>query len=121
MEIVDANVIVRYLLNDHEQHSKDAVSILEKKEVNIPFEVLAEVVYVLEKVYKIPRKQIEQALTILLEYPNIQTNNKDIFFNSIHIYATLNIDFVDSLLVAYNNQTGATIHTFDKKILKLCD
>lgn len=120
MEIVDANIILRYLLNDNKTFAKTSGEILEQNEIHVPFEVLAEVVYVLEKVYKVPKKNIHEALSTLIRYPNIQTNNKDIFIQAIYIFQSMNIDFVDSLLVAYNHQTNATIYTYDKKLKKLC-
>ncbi len=55
MKIADANIVLRYLLNDKEGLVEKATDILEKKEVFIPNEVIAEVVYVLEKVYNVRR------------------------------------------------------------------
>ncbi|MDZ7775731.1 MAG: PIN domain-containing protein [Bacteroidales bacterium] len=49
IEIIDANIILRYLLNDHEGFSKKSVKIIEQMDIFLPFEVCAEVVYVLEK------------------------------------------------------------------------
>lgn len=120
MKIADANIILRYLLNDHETFSKEAISIIEENTIHLPFEVLAEVVYVLEKVYNVPRLNIHNALKVLIDYPNLQTNNKAIFINAIEIFHTHSIDFVDSILIAYNHQTNATIFSFDKKLKKLC-
>lgn len=39
---------------------------------------------------------------------------------ALKIYHAENIDFVDAILVAYNHKMGATIHSFDKKLNKLC-
>ncbi|QSQ10284.1 hypothetical protein H0A61_02685 [Koleobacter methoxysyntrophicus] len=50
MKIVDANIVLRYLLDDAEELSEKAAEILENNEVFLPNEVIAEVVYVLEKV-----------------------------------------------------------------------
>ncbi|MCK9453166.1 MAG: PIN domain-containing protein [Bacteroidales bacterium] len=55
MQIVDANIILRYLLNDHAAHFNAAVEIIENNTIFVPFEVAAEVVYVLEKVYQVLR------------------------------------------------------------------
>ena len=119
MEIVDANIILRYLLNDHEALSTKSRKIIEKKNIFIPFEVCAEVVYVLEKVYSVPRNKIEQALILLTNYPNISTNNNKVVKQALNIYYHENIDFVDSILAAYNRIEGDSIHTFDKKLNKL--
>ena len=64
MEIIDANILHRYLYNDHESFSKKSVIIIEQKNIHFPFEVCAEVVYVLEKVYNVPRKDIINSLTM---------------------------------------------------------
>ena len=71
MNIVDANVILRYLLNDIKDLAEKAAQLLESEEVYIPNEITAEVVYVLEKVYKVEREDIASAITELLGYSNI--------------------------------------------------
>jgi len=120
MEIVDANIVLRYLLNDNEILSKKSKRILENNNVHLPFEVCAEIVYVLEKVYNVSRENILNALSILLEYPNIATSEKAVLIEALKIYHADNVDFVDSILIAYNHKLGAIIHSFDKKVNKLC-
>lgn len=120
MEIVDANVILRYLLKDHQSFYGKSREIIDNREITIPFEVIAEVVYVLEKVYKVPRKKITEALTVLHNYSNIHSFNKDVVFKGLEIYEIEKIDFVDALLVGYNQIQSYQIHTFDKKLKKLC-
>lgn len=78
MEIIDANYILRYLLNDMEEQYQQACSIIENKSIFIPGEIIAEVVYVLQKVYKIPNKDIVKSLSMLLRYDNIKINDIDI-------------------------------------------
>lgn len=50
-KLIDANVILRYLLEDHPQLSPEAKKVIESGAYTLP-EVLAEVVYVLKGVYK---------------------------------------------------------------------
>ena len=38
MQLVDANVILRYILWDHESLAEQAQAIIEREEVEIPFE-----------------------------------------------------------------------------------
>lgn len=120
MEICDANIVLRYLLNDHEKFSKRSGKILENNPVHLPFEVCAEVVYVLEKVYNVPRGDIRNALGLLIDYPNISISNKTVLKEALKVYQVDNIDFVDAILIAYNHELGAMIHSFDKKLNKLC-
>lgn len=120
MEIADANIILRYLLNDHKAFSARSKKIIEQKTIHLPFEVCAEVVYVLDKVYAVPRNKIEDALTLLIDYPNISTNNDYVIKKALKVYNQEHIDFVDAILVAYYTLEGITIHSFDKKLNKLC-
>lgn len=50
MQIADANIVLRYVLNDHPELSMCAAEILEYQDVVVPVEVICEVVYVLQKV-----------------------------------------------------------------------
>ncbi len=116
MKIVDANVVLRYLLNDNEDQTRLATNYLEQNKVFIPIEIIAEIVYVLERLYKINRKEISSKLTSLITYPNILNDNKDLIYESFKIYAARKIDFVDCILFSYKLVQGAEILTFDKKI-----
>ena len=58
MQKIDANIVLRYLLNDHEECSPLAREIIDKNIVEVPVEVLCEVVYVLTGNYEIDRKTV---------------------------------------------------------------
>lgn len=62
-KLIDANVILRYLLGDHPQMSKEAKKIIEDGAFTLP-EVLAEVIYVLKGVYKVERPEITKTLSV---------------------------------------------------------
>ena len=74
MQYLDANVILRYILSDNSELSVKAADIIEKEEIEIPFEIIAEVVYVLLGVYKVNKKEIQNSIIGLFEYPNISIN-----------------------------------------------
>lgn len=57
MEMLDTNMILRYLLNDNEQMADEAEKIIRKGSVRVTMEVIAEVVYVLKGVYSIRTRQ----------------------------------------------------------------
>ena len=84
MQIVDANIILRYLLKDIEELHTKAVQIIENKQIHILFEVIAEVVYVFEKNYEVPRSEIKETLSTLLNYPNISTLNINILHEAFN-------------------------------------
>lgn len=118
MRIVDANIILRYLLDDDQQLTAQATRILERGTVHAPFEVLAEVVYVMQGVYGVPRSEVSSTLGLFIKLPNITTNNSAVFVEALGLYAEKGFDFVDALLCAYHRVDGHEIETFDKKLKK---
>lgn len=119
MKIVDANIILRFLLNDVEELSEKATEILENNEVFIPNEVIAEIVYVLEKVYGVKNDEINYTLMRLFKHDNIKVSDLDIIEEALDLYGRRRFDFVDTLLYGYNKIKGYKVYTFDKKLNKL--
>ena len=78
MAFIDANYILRYLLEDHPKQFLIVKEVIENNEISLSDFILAEVVYVLEKVYSVPRKDIRFALESLLEYKNLILENKNV-------------------------------------------
>jgi len=118
MSLVDANVVLRYLLDDHAVLSTKAADILEKHTVTMPVEVGCEVVYVLQKVYAVERRVIQQQLGDLLKEGLVSMERPDVFLKALECYGDSTLDFVDSLLWAYQLLDGQAIFTFDDKLLK---
>jgi len=121
LKIADANIVLRYLLNDTEELEEKATEILEKNEVFLPNEVIAEVVYVLEKVYEVKNDEISDTLKELFEYDNIELSDLALLEAALDLYGNKQLDFVDTLLYAYNKVKGYRIYTFDKKLKKLLE
>ncbi len=113
--LVDANVLLRYLLNDSEELSLRAKEIVASGVWLLP-EVLAEVVYVLSGVYAVERKVIAQALTELIE--EVCCDSPAALCAALNKYAATRLDFIDCVLWAYNRVNLDTVVTFDKKLNK---
>ena len=112
-KLVDANVILRHLLRDVEEQSAQARIIIAGGAFTTT-EVLAEVVYVLQGVYKVPRGRIAEALTALLS--EVLTDHADVMEKALAIYAARSLDFVDCVLIARALILGDDVFTFDKKL-----
>ena len=115
---IDANVILRFLLADNEQMFETSKKIL-KNDVFISNEVLAEIIYVLEKVYEFDRNIIFDILYSLMSLDNIKNFDKYFILKALEVYNAIKLDFVDCLLCAYSKVDE--IKTFDKKLLKCID
>lgn len=114
--LCDANAVLRYVLGDiPEQADETAAAVREGAEVTI--EVIAECVYVLARVYEIPRKELSFALTELLE--EVVCKRRDVAVSALRLYAERSLDFVDCVLAAEASVNGRSVLTFDKKLKKL--
>ena len=111
--LIDANVILRYLLNDVEEMAKKSAEIINAGAFTLP-EVIAEVIYVLKSVYKVERGEI--AAAILQIFNEIEVANKKIMIEAVKIFAESSLDFVDCILIAYNKVENVEIFSFDKKL-----
>jgi predicted nucleic-acid-binding protein len=118
MSVIDANVVLRYLLDDHAELSATAAAILEQQTVTLPIEVACEVVYVLQKVYAVKREEIRQQLGNLLAENLVEMEKPAVFLKALECYGTSTLDFVDCLLWAYHTIEQQTVFTFDNKLHK---
>ena len=123
MYLIDANIIVRFLTADHEEHFQKAKEILLKieareMEAEILDGVLAEVYFVLLKVYGLPKQSIIKDLKTILSLDGIVGDNKIILFEALSILERKNIDFVDALICAKAKLQNYDILSFDNDLKK---
>jgi len=113
MSLVDTNIILRYLLNDIPEQSKIARLELKSGNVKILTQVVAEVIYVLSKIYKINRKEISENLLKIFSLDGVIIENEEIVVFAITEYGNSKLDFVDELLYANSKIRGTMVKTFD--------
>ena len=119
MIVLDANYILRYLLRDNEKMYLIAEETIKNSACMVLNEVVAEVVYVLEKVYKVPKLEILKSVSSFLLQANISMiSKKSNTLLALQYYQEKNIDFVDGYLCALKDEYE--VKTFDKKLLKCC-
>ena len=116
MQIVDANIVLRYILGDHEELSAKAKKIVDENIAEVPIEVLSEVVYILCGFYHIDRQEISAALTNFLQNTQSVLSRRDVVFKGLELYAETKLDFVDCILAGYHAAENAQIFTFDKPL-----
>ncbi|MGF1525859.1 MAG: PIN domain-containing protein [Candidatus Competibacterales bacterium] len=111
MSLVDANIVLRYLLDDHVELSQRAVDILEQQTVTLPIEAACEVVYVLQKVYEVGRDTIAEQLAMLVQNELVSVDKPAAFFSALECYSRSGLDFVDCLLWGYHKEEQQQIYT----------
>lgn len=121
---VDANYILRYVLNDIKSQADIAERLFRKaqrKELNIVLlpEILFEVEYVLRKVKKSTRGEISQYLNSILSSYYFDIRNRTILQKAVNKYETIAVDLVDLFLFFTAQNENAEVLTFDEDFKKL--
>jgi predicted nucleic acid-binding protein len=119
MHYIDANIILRYILNDHPELSAKAKKIIGENVVVTPVETLCEVVFVLTKVYAINRKEIAETLLDFYETTNCVLPHREAVKKGIVFFGEKNLDFVDCIFAGYYAVENTPVYTFDKDLEKL--
>lgn len=123
--LVDTNLIVRYLVQDHEKHAKAAGKLFDACDrgdvviVVLPA-VLAECVFVLESFYEHPRGDIASALGRLISSPGVE-NDAAINLDALDRYRKTKVHFVDCLIAATAATENMPVASFDQDFRKFTD
>jgi predicted nucleic-acid-binding protein len=107
------------MLNDHPMMSEAVRERLARESFLIKPEVLAEVIYVLGKVYKLSKEEVANSISELLNTANVYMEFEDIVRCAVKTYKSYSLDFVDCMLYAYETVNREKIFTFDKSLLKI--
>lgn len=122
--VVDANVVLRYLLADHEEHSQLATEFMSAvktgaQRIYVPESVLAECVYVLIKVYKVPRAEAAEQLIGLLSYKGVMDDTGKLLRDALRLFIDKNVDIVDAIVFTTAQAKHWDVFSFDKDIKRL--
>lgn len=118
MRIADANTILRFLLKDNPDQFEEAEKVFDSnEEIFVPVEIIAEVVYVLQKVYSVSREEIKARLVEFISYQNVTLNEFDIIINALNAYASSNLDYADCIVYSHAQSKSSDIFSFDKGLL----
>ncbi len=124
--VLDANVILRFLRDDHPEHSPQATSLFAQAAsgdcvLAIPNVVLAECVWVLQSFYSTDRETIALALSKLISKPGVEIDELELAIDALRRLGKTNVDYVDCYLAARASATGETVASFDKDFQKFDD
>ncbi len=122
--IIDTSILLRFLtINSVEKKEKfkrllkDAAT--EKSILLVPLMVMIELVYVLEKIYKLPRGEVREKVEGLEALPVVEIESEDIILEALRLYAEENLKFGDAMILAKSRASGIKpVYTFDKKDFK---
>ena len=121
--LLDTNVIIRFLVGDHQEHLAKSIAIFKeiesaKLQVEIVDGVLMEAYFVLTKFYKLPKNEVINDLKAILTLNGVINSNKTILYETLNIVENQNIDFVDALICAKSKLQGFGKLSFDSDVDK---
>jgi len=120
MRFLDTNIFIRFLTDDVpekvdacEEIFKKAV---EKEETLFTTElVIAEIVWVLESFYELPKNEIQDKVEKILNTPNLICPHKDLILSALILYSEKNIDYIDACNALILKENGIEeLYSYDK-------
>jgi len=122
---IDTNVLVRFLVRDDEAQFEKARKLIKRevaagRRVFVNHLVLMETEWVLRSRYTVPKSQIIEAVSGLLNATNVQFEDEPVIEEALFTWKDSLADFADCLIGAKNRRLGCrTTATFDAKAARL--
>ena len=122
--VIDANVVLRYLLADHAALSKRAAAFLGRvregqEKALIPEGVIVACVHVLMKVYGVSRSEVAEKLSGLLRYHGIVNPDREVLLEALAVFDRHRVDIVDAIVFVIAKHHDWLTFSFDKDLRKL--
>ena len=119
--ILDTNALLRFITGDNAEKSQKVSDFINTSDCIVPIEVIAEVVYNLEKFYKHPRQLIAEEIKDFSAIKENLVNEENVIRFGCNTFASTKLDFIDSLLVAYSSVKSNPVFSFDAELNKHLD
>lgn len=115
---LDTNVLIRHLTGDPPEQAARATRLLARAEQLLLADlIVAEVVYVLESFYEVPRSRVAELVRAIIAFPAIGVADVPLMLRALEVYEVHRLDFADAYLVAIAETSGVdTVVSFDKVI-----
>jgi predicted nucleic-acid-binding protein len=121
---LDTNVLVRFLVQDDPLQAQLATKVIDQLTDDaqgfVSREVLIELVWVLERAYRLGRTEIASALDGLLSATELNIEGSDEVAPALELYRNDGFGFADLMIAAAARRAGASeLVTFDRKAARL--
>lgn len=123
--VIDANIVLRFLTNDEPEMAQDCEMLLQrveenKEQVYMPDIILADIVWTLEKFYKLSKPKICALLLPIIGLKGLRCNSKSSIRQAFDLYVENNIDWTDAFVAACMLSSGQNIiYSYDRDFDKV--
>ncbi len=118
---LDTNVLMRYFTNDDPIKAHAALTLLERVErgaerVVVTPLVIFEVVFLLERSYKLPKSQVRDMVREVLALRDLQLAERSICRRALDLFVQENISYLDAYNAIWMQQKGVTeVYSWDRE------
>jgi len=120
---IDTNVIIRFVAKDSEQSRRIARLMRRAQDgevaLRVPSIVIAEAVWVLDKVYGFERTSIADALRSFVLADGVVVDDREAVVDGLRLMALQKVAFPDAHLAALARSRGEPIASFDTDFRRL--
>jgi predicted nucleic-acid-binding protein len=122
----DTNILIRYLTRDVESLYAKAKEFFDKvkdgsAKAVILESVIAESIYVLTKIYKVPKNRAAESLIDILRYKGVANEDQKELIRALSLFSERNIDIVDCILCVKAAGPETALFSFDSALNKMSD
>jgi predicted nucleic-acid-binding protein len=120
MRFVDTNVFLRFLVNDLPEQADHCEAIFRKavtgeEALYTTDMVVAEIIWVLESYYDLPRIEVRSKVEKILNTQNLTCDNKETIIHALNLYDEKNIDYIDAYNACILKLKGiGEVYSYDK-------
>lgn len=120
MNLIDTNIILRFLTADENPRFKGVYELFSRLEdnlekVELKALIFFQTIFVLKSFYKVNRKDIYNLMNDIISLPGIYMEKKSLYKRTLEIFKTENIEIIDSYLLACMEQhPDAALYSYDE-------
>lgn len=120
----DTNVLIRYLVRDNESLFDKAKDFFDQVKAGsaravILESVIAECIYVLTKIYKVPRNEAAESPIDSRRYKGIANHDQRELIRALALFSERNLDIVDCILCVKAAAPHLSLFSFDRELNKM--
>lgn len=117
----DTNTIVHYLVKDEPNLFKRAKDFFDQvksgsEKAIILESVIAECIYVLTKIYKVPKEKAADTLIDILHYKGVINEDREELITALNAFANSGLDILDCILWAKSNSGMGRLFSLDEDL-----
>ena len=122
---IDTNIFLRFLTADLPDQAERCAALVQRirdgaEEVELSSLAAAEIVWTLERFYKLSKQDVASKVSCLLKLKGLRLSNKATFLEALSLFAQKNISFTDAYMAVQMKRAGIEeVYSYDRDFDRL--